>query len=77
MMNQRIVRITDGYWRIATPDGEICAEEMTNLKCYLDEIRYPYEIDQHGIGIHGSILWNEIEERLLHFYDGIADVIPF
>ena len=76
-MDQRIVRIVDGYWRIRTPDGDICTEETANLKVYLEEIRYPYEVDQHGIAIHGSILWNEIEERLLHFYDGVADVIPF
>ena len=77
MMDTRIVRIMDGYWRIMTPDGDISPEEMSDLKSYLDEIRYPYEMDEHGIAIHGSILWNEIEERFLLFYDGIADVIPF
>lgn len=76
-MNYRVVRIIDGYWRIKTAEGEIDVEEVARLKAYLDEIRYPYEIDQHGIAIHGSILWEEIEECLVHFYDGIAVVIPF
>jgi hypothetical protein len=76
-MEDRIVRIVDGYWRISTPDTDISAEEAANLKSYLDEIRYPYEVDQYGIAIHGSMLWTEIEEGLLHFYDGVADVIPF
>ena len=76
-MEDRIVRIVDGYWRITTPETEISAEEAARLRSYLDEIQYPYEVDQYGIAIHGSILWTEIQERLHHFYDGVADVIPF
>lgn len=76
-MNYRVVRIIDGYWRIQSSEGEIDHEEVARLKVYLDEIRYPYELDQHGIAIHGSMLWTEVEERLVHFYDGIAVVVPF
>ena len=76
-MEDRIVRILDGYWRIETPEGKISLKEMSELRSYLDEIRYPYEFDKDGIAVHGSILWSEIEERLLHFYDGVANVIPF
>jgi len=76
-MNQRIVRIADGYWRITTPEGNISGDEVDSLKCYLDEIQYPYELDEHGIAIHGSLLWSEIELGLRDFYDGFADIIPF
>lgn len=76
-MEARIVSPTDGYWRIQDDKGDISKEEQAKLQAFLDKIQMPYEIDAYGIGIHGSVLWEEIDEHLSLFYDGVAEVYPF
>ena len=76
-METRIVTKIDGKWRISTEKGEIDSREMRSLQEYLDEIRYPYKIDDDGIGIEGTLGRDDVCERLEHFYDEIAEVYPF
>jgi len=76
-MEIRVARIVDGYWRVSTADGEIPADEAANLEVFLREIRFPFHVDQYGVAIDGSVTWSEVEEQLLFFYDGVADVTPF
>lgn len=73
----RIVRLEDGCWRIRPDDGELDGAEQEELRAYLDEIRLPYRIEHARLCIPGSISWEELDERLRHFYDGRAEVYPF
>ncbi len=76
-LKTRIVRVVDGYWRVSSTEDEISKQEIAELESFLREIRFPYHVDQDGIAVPDSITWKEIEEQLLHFYDGVADVTPF
>ena len=76
-LEKRVVRLEDGHWRVQTDTGQIEKDEIARLREYLDEIRMPYKTDKDGIGIEGAIKWEDIDERLQFFYDGIAEVYPF
>lgn len=76
-MKSRIVRVEDGYWRISSTEDDISAQEISELEEFFREIRYPFHVDKDGVALPESIAWKEIEERLLHFYDGVADVTRF
>jgi len=76
-VKNRVVRKRNGHWRITSTEDEISTQEAFELETFLREIRFPFHIDHDGIAISGSITWTEIEEQLLFFYDGIADVTPF
>ena len=76
-METRVVRKIDGKWRISTDKGEIDFRELRSLQNYLAEIRYPYQIDDNGIGFEGTLGWNDVCERLERFYDGMAEGIRF
>jgi hypothetical protein len=73
----RIVRLEEGYWRIRADEGELEAAEQEELRAYLDEIRLPYRIQHGRLCVPGSISWEELDERLQHFYDGRAELYPF
>jgi len=76
-MKKRIVRIEEGYWRIRSEKREIGQEEQRRLTEYFHETRFPYRIIEGRLCVPESVPWDEIIERLDHFYDGIADIYPF
>lgn len=77
-MDQRIVRIEDGFWRIRTSESvEIGIEEQRELIDYFIEIRFPYRVIAGTLCVPESVPWGDIYERLEHFYDGRAEVFPF
>lgn len=73
----RIVTLEGDFWRIHPDEGELAAAEQQELRDYFDEIRLPYRIEHGRPCVPGSISWETIYERLLHFYDGRAEVCPF
>ena len=75
----RVVRKAgSGNWQVRTGTGEyLPLEEKENLKEYLNEIQLNYHEVDMQIQIDGGIDWNSVEERLRHFYAGIAEVTPF
>ena len=76
-MENRIVRLENGYWQIRSDKGDLAPSEHRELKLYFDEIRFPYHMIGTCTCVPESITWGEISERLNHFYDGRADVLPF
>ena len=76
-MESRIITLDDGYWRIHCDTQDVGLEEQKKLQEYLSEIQMPHEIDEFGIGIHGSVLWEEIDEKLRPFYRGVEEIYPF
>ena len=73
----RIVRLEGGLWRISPDQGELDALEQQELRGYLDEIHMPYVLERGQPCIPSSISWETLYERLVHFYDGRAEVCPF
>jgi hypothetical protein len=76
-MKIRVVRLEDGYWRIRSAKRDIGADEQRRLIEYFAEIRLPCKIIGGRIRVPDSVPWSDISERLEHFYDGNADVLPF
>jgi len=44
---------------------------------YFDEIRLPYRLIDGCLCIDGGVVRDAVFERLEHFYDGRAEVLPF
>ncbi len=76
-MKKRIVRLEDDLWRIRTDIGELSASESDELIEYFGEIKLNYRVVTGHVCIEGSIDRGSVFERLEHFYDGRADVLPF
>jgi hypothetical protein len=76
-VRKRIVRVEDGYWRIRSEKRELRATEHRELIEYFDEIRFPYEVINGRVRVPESVDVQDIFERLEHFYEGRAEVLPF
>ena len=76
-MEKRIVRQEDDLWRIRTDTGELPASERDELIEYFGEIKLNYRVVTGLVCIAGSIDRGSVFERLEHFYDGRAEVLPF
>ena len=76
-MPNRIVRLEGNLWRIRSDEGELTPSERKELKEYFDEIRMPSTLMHGRLCVSGSVSWEDLYERLQHFYDGRADVYPF
>ncbi len=76
-MDKRIVRMEDESWHIRTETGELSPSERKELTEYFDEINLPYRFVNGCLCIAGKVGWDAVFERLEHFYDGRADVLPF
>ena len=76
-MKKRIVRLEDDLWRIRTDTGELSASERDELIEYFGEIKLNYRVVTGHVCIAGSIDRGSVFERLEHFYDGRAEVLPF
>ncbi|MDX2441416.1 MAG: hypothetical protein QNK40_12815 [Desulfobacterales bacterium] len=76
-MEKRIVRLEDDLWRIRTDTGELPASEQDELIEYFGEIKLNYRVVTGRVCIAGSIDRDSVFERLEHFYDGRAEVLPF
>jgi hypothetical protein len=76
-MPPRIVRLEDNLWRIRPERGDLDAAEEQELRDYFGEVGLPYRIENGRPCVLGSIAWEELYERLQHFYDGRSEVFPF
>jgi hypothetical protein len=76
-MEKRIVRFEDEVWRIRTDVGELPGSERKELEEYFGEIKLPYRLADGHLCIAGGVDRDAVFERLEHFYDGWADVLPF
>lgn len=76
-MRKRIVRLEDDLWRIRTDTGELSASERDELIEYFGEIKLNYQVITGHVCIAGSIDRGSVFERLEHFYEGRAEVLPF
>lgn len=76
-MEKRIVRLEDDLWRIRTDIGELTASERDELIEYFGEVKFHYRVVTGNVCIVGSIDRDSVFERLEHFYDGRAEVLPF
>ena len=76
-MEKRIVRLEDDLWRIRTDAGELPASELDELVEYFGEIKLNYRLVNGRVCISGSIDRDSVFERLNHFYDGRAELLPF
>ena len=76
-MPSRIVRLENNLWRIRPEHGEIDGAEEQELRDYLDEVGLPYRIENGRACVLGTIGWEELYERIQHFYEGRAEVYPF
>ena len=76
-MEKRIVRLEDDLWRIRTDSGELLVSERDELIEYFGEIKLNYRVVAGRVYIAGSINRESVFERLEHFYDGRAEVLPF
>jgi len=76
-METRIVRLEENLWRIRPDAGEITESEKMELTEYFDEIKLPYRIVHGSLCIDGGVARDAVFKRLVHFYDGRAEVLPF
>ena len=76
-MEMRIVRLEENLWRIRTDAGELTKSEQMELIEYVDEIKLPYRLVDGCLCIDGGVARDAVFERLEHFYDGRAEVLPF
>ena len=73
----RVVRLEDDYWRIRSDQGELALGEQDELAAYFDGIRLPYKLFRGRPCVSDVVPWEVIQEKLEHFYDGRAEVLPF
>lgn len=76
-MKARIVRVENGYWRVYSKKREVGTKEQAELNSYLKRTRLPHKLIDGRICIPSSVGWNEIDKKLVPFYDGRAEVTPF
>lgn len=76
-MEKRIVRLEEGSWRIRTDIGELPKSEQIEVIEYFDDIKLPYRLIDGCLYIVGDVDRESVFERLEHFYDGRAEVLPF
>ena len=76
-MEKRIVRLEDDLWRIRTDSGELPDSERDELIEYFGEIKLNYRLTNGRVCIVGTMDQGTVFERLEHFYDGRAEVLPF
>ena len=76
-METRVVRLEDDLWRIRTDSGELPESERDELLEYFGEIKLNYRIVGAHVCIVGTIDRDTVFERLEHFYDGRAGILPF
>ena len=76
-MKTRVARVENGFWTITSNRRELCATERDRLIEYFQEIRFPYRIIDGHIRVPQTVPWDDIFERLEHFYDGEARATPF
>ena len=76
-MERRIVRLEDDLWRIRTDTGELSESERDELVEYFAEIELNYRLVNGRVCISGGIDRDSVFERLEHFYDGRAELLPF
>lgn len=76
-MEKRIVRLEDNVWHVRTESGELDDSERAELIEYFDEIKLPYRLVNGCVCIPGEVDMESVFERLEHFYDGRAEVLPF
>ena len=76
-MPPRIVRLENNLWRIRPEQGEIDVAEEQELRDYFGEVGLPYRVEHGRACVLGSIGWDQLYERLQHFYEGRAEVYPF
>ena len=76
-MEKRIVRLEDNALHIRTDPGELSDSERAELVEYFDEIKLPYRLVDGRLCIPGEVDMQSVFERLEHFYDGRAEVLPF
>jgi hypothetical protein len=76
-MEKRIVRLEDNVWHVRAESGELADSERAELIEYFDEIKLPYRLGNGRLCIPGEVDRQSVFERLEHFYDGYAKVLPF
>ncbi len=76
-MEKRIVRIEEDVWHIRTDAGELSDAERRELIVHFDEIKLPYRLVNGCLCILGEVDRELVFERMEHFYDGRAEIIPF
>jgi len=76
-METRVVRLEDGLWRIRTDSGELPESERDELLEHFGEIKLNYRLVGGHVCIAGAIDRDTVFERLQHFYDGRAELLPF
>jgi hypothetical protein len=76
-MEMRIVRLEENLWHVRTDAGEITKSEQMELIEYFDEIKLPYHLVDGCLCIDGGVARDAVFERLDHFFDGRAEVLPF
>jgi len=73
----RVVRLEGEEWIIRPDEGELPHEEKQALKAFLKEAGLSCRFDQGKTCIPGGTPWDFLEEKLIQFYQGRAEVIPF
>ena len=73
----RIVRLEAGLWRIRSDEGELDGVEQDELEDYFTNIQMPYRMMNGAVCIPGGISWQILYQRLVHSYEGKAEVFPF
>ena len=76
-METRVVRLEEDLWHIRTDTGELPESERDELIEYFDKIKLNYRVDGGHICVVGNIGRDTVFERLEHFYDDRAEVLPF
>jgi len=76
-METRVVRLEDDLWHIRTDTGELPESERDELIEYFREIKLNYRVAEGHVCIAGAVDRNSVFERMNHFYDGRAEVLPF
>ena len=76
-MKKRIVRLENDLWRIRTNAGDLPDSEQKELEEYFSEIGMPYRLVDGHLCIAGGVDRDSVFERLEHYYDGWAEVLPF
>ena len=76
-MKTRVVRLEDDLWHIRTDTGELSESERDELIEYFGEIKLNYRVAKGHVCITGEVDRDSVFERMNHFYDGRAEVLPF
>ena len=76
-METRVVRLEDDLWHIRTTAGELPESERDELIEYFCEIKMNHRVVNGHVCIAGAIDRDSVFERIEHFYERRAEVLPF